>query len=100
MKNMKVAVKLLVGFMIVTLLSVVLAGVGIFANQSLNGDYEYLLENPIDRERSLAEMHFLAVPRRELCDGGGQYRYNSQYLDASIRRGLCVVQRSAGVLPA
>ncbi len=58
MKNMKVAVKLLVGFMIVTLLSVVLAGVGIFANTSLNADYEYLLENPIDRERSLRDMQF------------------------------------------
>ncbi len=58
MKNMKVAVKLLVGFMIVTLLSVVLAGVGIFSSTSINGDYEYLMTNPVGRERNLRDMQF------------------------------------------
>ncbi len=56
MKNMKVSVKLLVGFMIVTLLSVVLAGIGIYSSTTINGNYTYLLEKPIERESSVWNM--------------------------------------------
>ncbi len=58
MKNMKVATKLLVGFMIVTLLSVLLAGVGIFSSITINGNYTYLLDNPVVRERSIHGMQY------------------------------------------
>ncbi len=58
MKNMKVATKLLVGFMIVTLLSVVLAGIGIYSSMTINGNYTYLLENPVVRERSVHGMQY------------------------------------------
>lgn len=56
MKNLKVATKLLVGFMIVTVLSIVLAGVGILSSTSINGNYGYLLDSPVTRERSLHDM--------------------------------------------
>ena len=56
MKKMKVAQKLMVSFMIVTLLSVVLAGLGIFSSVTINSNYEYLVQSPIDQERALHDM--------------------------------------------
>ncbi len=56
MKNLRVSVKLIIGFMIVTMLSVLLAAIGVFSGVSTNGNYTYLLEQPSARERSLREV--------------------------------------------
>ncbi|MDR1692401.1 MAG: methyl-accepting chemotaxis protein [Oscillospiraceae bacterium] len=58
MKNLRISQKLFVGFLVVTLLSVLLAGLGIFSNTSINGDYTYLLEGPIERERYLRDLQY------------------------------------------
>ncbi|MDR1693149.1 MAG: methyl-accepting chemotaxis protein [Oscillospiraceae bacterium] len=58
MKNFKVSVKLAVSFLVVTMLAVLLAGIGIFSGVSTNGNYSYLLDYPIERERELREMEY------------------------------------------
>lgn len=56
MKNMKMSAKLLFGFLLVTVFSVILASVGIWANLTINGDYTYLLDEPVVRQRYLMDM--------------------------------------------
>ncbi|MCL2036115.1 MAG: methyl-accepting chemotaxis protein [Oscillospiraceae bacterium] len=55
-KNMKTAKKLMLSFSIVTMLSLVLAGVGIYSIGVINGNYSYLLETPVEQEGLLHEM--------------------------------------------
>jgi len=56
MKNMKVSAKLIVSFLIITAFSIVLACVGIFASVSINGNYTYMLDGPVERYNYLSDM--------------------------------------------
>ena len=56
MKKMNLSTKLTLSFLIIIALSVVLAGIGVFASVSINRNYTYLLQTPIEKERNLREM--------------------------------------------
>ena len=54
--KMNLSKKLTLSFLIIIALSVVLAGIGVFASVSINRNYTYLLETPNEKERNLREM--------------------------------------------
>ena len=56
MKNMKIAMKLGVSFLIITLLAVSLAAIGIFLGSATHEGFTHLLDNTIERERNLRDM--------------------------------------------
>ncbi len=84
MKNLKVSAKLMTGFLIVTALSVLLAVVGIFASTSINGDYTYLLNNPIERERYLRDAQYQFTMLRYRSANFAMEAGNSQIIQDTL----------------
>ena len=56
MKNMRILMKLIISFLIITSLAIFIAGVGIYLGMSTHSNYTHLLENTVERERDLRDM--------------------------------------------
>ena len=56
MKRLDLTTKLKLSFLAIIALAIILAGLGIFASVSINSNYAYLLETPIEKERNLREI--------------------------------------------
>ena len=56
MKNLKVSIKLIIGFLVITAFSLIIACIGIFSTNSINGNYEYLIDSPLKRQLNLRQM--------------------------------------------